>query len=106
MSCYLLFPDPSLPDLPKQETPQPSSEDHLAADDGRDHEKVATTRLNDAHQVLKFDENQLISELMLRAPKLKQDILQKAESFIQQVYAALTPASNDPDLKEKEQRKA
>lgn len=99
-------PDPSLPDLPKQETPQPSSEDHSAADDGRDHEKVATTRLNDAHQVLKFDENQLIGELMLRAPKLKQDILQKAESFIQQVYAALTPASNDPDLKEKEQRKA
>lgn len=99
-------PDPSLPDLPKQETPQPSSEDHSAADDSRDHEKVATTRLNDAHQVLKFDENQLIGELMLRAPKLKQDILQKAESFIQQVYAALTPASNDPDLKEKEQRKA
>ncbi len=99
-------PDPSLPDLPKQETPQPSSEDHSAADDGRDHEKVATTRLNDAHQVLKFDENQLIGELMLRAPKLKQDILQKAESFIQQVYAALTPASNDPSSKEKEQRKA
>ncbi len=99
-------PEPSLPDLPKQETPQPSSEDLSADDDGRDHEKVATTRLNDAHQVLKFDENQLIGELMLRAPKLKQDILQKAESFIQQVYAALTPASNDPDLKEKEQRKA
>ena len=98
-------PEPSVPDSAAKD-PKTSSATSSSADDSNDHEKVATTRLNDAHQMLKPDENQLISELMLRAPKLKQDILQKAESFIQQVYAALTPASNDPDLKEKEQRKA
>ncbi len=111
-------PDPDTPD-PKPSKPDPESTDPDPAtkdpkpsyatspsdDDSNDHEKVATSKLNDAHQMLKPDENQLIGELMLRAPKLKQDILQKAESFIQQVYAALTPASNDPDLKEKEQRK-
>lgn len=99
-------PEPSVPDLEPSKPEQDLSQPSQTADDHRDHEKVATTRSDDAHHLQTPAENSPVSELMLRAPKLKQDILERAEAFIQQIYAALTPAPSDPHSKEKEQRQA